>query len=253
MKQALLILLLIFSSISPEILRAEDFSVSLGGIALSRPDYEGADTSEFDILPLIDISMGKSVFLNVERGLGVYLMNNSDLEFGGSLGYYEARNEDDSPILTGLGDIDGGIDGRIFAKLELERYSLSLQLQTDISGNHDGTLLIVGAGYSFGRHTDVDWNVKASMTFADDNYIQSYFGITSAQSIRSGITKFDGEGGLKDLALVTNISRRIDRHWSLKGVVGYQLLVADAARSPLVRTLGSEHQFQFGVGVTYKF
>lgn len=253
MIKVLLILLLIFSSISPEVLRAEDFSVSVGSIALSRPDYEGSDESEFDILPLINISMGKSVFLNTERGLGVYLMKNRDLEFGGSLGYYEARDEDDSQILNGLGDIDGGFDGRVFAKLNLERYSLSLQLQTDITGNHDGTLLIVGAGYSFGRHTDVDWNVKASMTFADDNYMQSYFGITTAKSGQSGITAYNADGGLKDLALVSNISRRIDRHWSLKGVVGYKQLLDDAGRSPLVRTLGSEHQFQFGVGVAYKF
>ncbi len=83
-------------------------------------------------------------------------MKNRDLEFGGSLGYYESRKEDDSVKLNGLGDIDG----RIFAKLNLDDYSLSFQFQNDISGNHDGFLFIIGLGYSFGRHTDVDWNVK---------------------------------------------------------------------------------------------
>ncbi len=234
-------------------MRAADISASVGAIAISRPDYAGTDDYEFDILPLIDISIGKPVFFNVKRGLGVYLMKNRALEFGGSLGYYESRKEDDSTKLTGLGDIDAGIDGRIFAKINLDEYSLSFQFQNDISGNHDGFLFIIGVGYSFGCHTDVGWKVKATMTFADDNYMRSYFGITSTQSTQSSIAVFNAEGDLKDLALKSILSRKMDRHWSLKGVAGYKVLVSDADRSPLVENLGSEHQPHFGAGLVYKF
>ncbi len=80
------------------------------------------------------------------------------------------------------------------------------------------------------------------MTFADDNYMQTYFGITSTQSTQSGIAVFNAEGGLKDLALKSILSRKIDRHWSLKGVAGYKVLVSDVDRSPLAENLGSEHQ-----------
>ena len=123
----------------------------------------------------------------------------------------------------------------------------------ELSENHDGTLLIVGAGYSYGQHTDVNWNLKATMTFVNTNYMDTYFGVTSAQSSRSGITAYNTKGGLKDLAINSIISRDFDRHWSLKGVVGYKRLLGDADASPLVDGLGSEHQFQFGVGLAYKF
>ena len=253
MKKILLTLILASFFISPEVLRAYDFSASGGVIAVSRPLYEGADENEIDFLPLIDITLGKSFFVNVEKGLGVYLMKNRVLEFGTSVGYYERRLERDSTKLTGLGDIDSGIDGRIFAKINIYDYSLSFQLQSDLSENHDGTLLIVGAGYSYGQHTDVNWNLTATMTFVNTNYMDTYFGVTSAQSSRSGITAYNTKGGLKDLAINSIISRDFDRHWSLKGVVGYKRLLGDADASPLVDGLGSEHQFQFGVGLAYKF
>ena len=84
MKKILLTLILASCFISPEVLRAYDFSASGGVIAVSRPLYEGADENEIDFLPLIDITLGKSFFVNVEKGLGVYLMKNRVLEFGTS-------------------------------------------------------------------------------------------------------------------------------------------------------------------------
>ena len=69
MKKTLFTLMIALFFISPEILRADEFSV--GGMAISRSNYEGANGKEVDILPLLDISIGKSFFLNNERGLGV--------------------------------------------------------------------------------------------------------------------------------------------------------------------------------------
>ena len=122
MKKILLTLILASFFISPEVVRAYDFSASGGVIAVSRPLYEGADENEIDFLPLIDITLGKSFFVNVEKGLGVYLMKNRVLEFGTSVGYYESRLERDSTNLPGLGDIDSGIDGRSFAKINIYEY-----------------------------------------------------------------------------------------------------------------------------------
>ena len=94
MKQIVLALLMATFLISPDSLRADNFS--LGGMAISRPLYEGSDESEIDLLPIIDISIGKWGFLNVDRGLGVYFLKDRELELGGGIGYYESRKEEDS-------------------------------------------------------------------------------------------------------------------------------------------------------------
>ena len=248
MKKTLFILMLALFFISPEILRADEFSV--GGMAISRPNYEGANGKEVDILPLLDISIGKSFFLNNERGLGAYFLKNRAFEFGGSFGYYESRKEEDDEKLKGLGDIDGGIDGRLFAKIRLNEYSFFVQIQNDLSSKHNGTLYVFGADYFNKPSSYTNWRVKSSYTFADDNYMRSYFGISEAQAGKSGLTRFKAGSGFKDFTLDWIYNHYLSRHWGLKGVIGYKFLVGDAADSPLVTSKG---QISFGIGLFYKF
>ena len=248
MKKTLFTLILAIFFISPEILRADNFSI--GTMAISRPHYEGADGKQFDILPLIDINIGKSFFLNTERGLGAYFRKSRALELGGSFGYYESRKEEDDDILNGLGDIDAGIDGRFFAKIHLNEFALFVEFRNDLSNKHDGTLYIFGADY-FNKPTSyTNWRVKSSYTFVDDNYMRSYFGVSETQSILSGLSRFKAGSGFKDLTLDWIYNHYLSRHWGLKGVIGYKYLVGDAADSPLVTSKG---QISFGLGLFYKF
>jgi len=248
MKKTLFTLILALFFISPEILRADNFSV--GGIALSRPVYEGADENEVDILPLIDISFGKSLFLNTERGLGAYFLKNRVLELGGSLGYYESREEEDDDKLKGLGDIDAGIDARFFAKIHLNEFALFVQFRNDLSNKHDGTLFIFGAKYFNKPSRYTNWRIKSSFTFADDNYMRTYFGVSEAQAASSGLNQFKAGSGLKDFTSNWLFNLDLSRNWGLKGIMEYKFLLADAANSPLVT---SKKQFSFGIGLIYKF
>ena len=46
---------------------------------------------------------------------------------------------------------------------------------------------------------------------------------------------------------------QLDRHWGLYGYAKYERLIADAADSPIVRTIGSRNQFSGGVALTFTF
>ena len=255
MKQIVLALLMATFLISPDSLRADNFS--LGGMAISRPLYEGSDESEIDLLPIIDISIGKWGFLNVDRGLGVYFLKDRELELGGGIGYYESRKEEDSAKLNGFDDIDGGFDGRMFAKYNMGRYSLSFQIRSDLSDNHKGTLFDIGAAYSIKPNRRINWTLKAATTFADKNYMQTYFGVSQAQAnqaiFSSTSVAFVPRGGWKDISVSSKFSIEFTRRWNAKWVMGYKRLTRDAAYSPLVRGVGSDNQFYFGVGLAYKF
>jgi MipA family protein len=256
MKQILLILMFFF--ISPGTLLALDISgSSLGGIALIRPVYEGSKDYEVDPLPMLDIPLGKYGFLDSDRGLGVYLLKHRVLEFGGSLGHYESREEGDSDNLRGFGDIDDGTDGRMFANLILGHYSFSLQIRNDLSSNHDGTLFDVGASYTLKPLPFAVWKFKMGMTYADENYMKTYFGVTQDQVNKSGLitagVPFSAKASWKDFSLNSNLSVELGRHWHSKLLFGYKRLIKDAAFSPLVRELGSADQYHFGIGLAYKF
>jgi MipA family protein len=256
MKQTPLFILALFIFL-PNTLMAFDINGSAGGLGLLRPNYEGSKEYEIDPLPLIDITMGKMGFLNSENGLGLYLLKHKVIEFGGSLGYYESREEGDSDKLKGFTEVDAGIDGRMFVKFNLYNYSLSFLIRNDLSDNHNGTLFNMGGAYSFAPFRSSNWTLRASTTFADTNYMQTYFSVTQDQLNKSGLlptgVPFTATGGWKDIAVESNFSIKLDRHWKAKWIVGYKRLTRAAAYSPLVRGLGSQDQFQFGIGLAYDF
>ncbi|MBT3922133.1 MAG: MipA/OmpV family protein [Nitrospina sp.] len=255
MKQIVLAIVLATFFISPDTSRADNFS--LGGMAINRPLYEGSDESEIDLLPIIDISIGKWAFVNNERGLGFYVLKERELELGGAIGYYESRNEKDSAKLQGFDDISDGFDGRMFAKYNMGRTSLSFQIRSDLSDNHKGTLFDIGAAYSINPNRRINWTLKAATTFADKNYMQTYFGVSQTQAnqtiFSSTPTAFVPRGGWKDISVNSKFSIDFTRRWNAKWVMGYKRLTRDAAYSPLVRGVGSDNQFYFGVGLAYKF
>ena len=243
----------IISLALPHALSADELSVSFGGMLISRPEYEGADESDLDLLPQLDISLGKYFFLNAQNGLGFYLVNEKYLKLGGSLGYYESRDEEDSDKLRGFGDVDAGIDGRLFATLILGKYFLSFKLREDLSENHDGRLIHLGLGYRLVKDEWVQWNLELNTTHADENYMNTYFGVSPLQASQSGLNSFAAQDGFKNIAIRTDFNGEFFWDWSFLVLAEYKRLLEDAADSPLVKDVGSENQFQIGVGLVYHF
>jgi MipA family protein len=257
MKQVPFTLLMAIFLFFPISLGAYDVDGSAGFLLSIEPKYEGSDELEVEPLPLLDISLGKMAFLDSERGLGVYLLRNRMLEFGGSLGYYESREEEDSDKLKGFSEVDDGIDARIFAKFKLNEAALFFQIRNDLSSNHDGTIFDFGASYRFKPFRFANLDVKLSTTFADTNYMDTYFSVSQAQLTASGLlptgVPFNATGGWKDIRLGSNLSVEINRRWRATWVIGYKRLTRAAAFSPLVRGIGSEDQLKIGIGVSYQF
>jgi MipA family protein len=254
MKKSLLSIFIAIFLIFPEISRAD--GIFFGGSTVSRPLYEGSNENEFDVLPFIDISLGDSFYINNERGLGFYFIKYDKLEVGGGLGYYESRNEEDSTKLNGFDDIDGGIDGRMFVKYNMNRRtSLSFLILNDISDNHSGALVNIGATFSIIPKKRINWSIGASTSFADDNYMQTYFDVTQSQINQSfsSSAPFVASGGWKDFGFNTKFAINVSPRWKLKWHLDFKRLTRAAAYSPLVRELGSPNQFQFGIGVAYDF
>jgi len=253
MGKCLFFIMTIISLVLPNALYADELSVSFGGMLISRPEYEGAEESDLDLFPYFDISLGKIFFFNAQNGLGFYLVNEKYFKFGGSLGYYESRDEEDSDKLRGFGDVDAGIDGRLFGTLILGKYFLSFKLRKDLSENHDGTLIDLGMGYRLVKDEWIQWNLELNATHADENYMKTYFGVSTLQASQSGLNSFVAQGGFKNIAIRTDFKGEFFWDWSFMVLAEYKRLLEDAANSPLVKDVGSENQFQIGVGLVYHF
>lgn len=213
------------------------------------PEYEGSDEFTVHPIPYFSISWKDRVFLNLERGLGVYAYRDDRFRLGVSVGYAQGRDEDDSERLRGLGDIDAAVRGQLFARYSLGSVNLGLDFAQDFGGT-DGFQVRPGLGLNYALTRKVRLSPEVSATWASDDYMESYFGISPAQASRSGLQRFDAAAGFKRADFKVSATWDITDSWFTTANVGLGYLMGDAADSPITdRRL----QPSAGLFVGYKF
>jgi outer membrane scaffolding protein for murein synthesis (MipA/OmpV family) len=140
----------------------------------------------------------------------------------------------------------------------LDTLSLGVQVRRDVLGAHDGTVIEPQVNYASPIGRAVVLQVQAGMEFVDDDFAATYFSITPAQRLASGLPTFTAEGGLNRAGTLAIVSydlsgNALDGGWSLFGVGGYSRLLGDAAHTPLTSQRGDPNQFILGAGVGYTF
>jgi outer membrane scaffolding protein for murein synthesis (MipA/OmpV family) len=213
--------------------KLSDWNVMVGAGVMYAPKFEGSDEFELVPIPMISATFGDRVTVD-PGGLAVDVLQSNGFKLTLKGGFeMGGRDEDDSPHLKGLGDIDAG--GVIGAHLSYEIGPLELYASVDKTiGGSDSLLGQVGANVSH----QVDrflLSAGASATFADDNHMESYFGVTAAQSVRSGLAQFDASAGLKRLDIEASVTYMATENWIIRGQTGVGFLTGDAKDSPIVQ------------------
>ena len=90
----------------------------------------------------------------------------------------------------------------------------------------------------------------ASATFADNNYMDAYFGVNASQSARSGLPEYEAKAGLKRVDLKASVTYMFNENWLVTGAAGAGLLMGDAKDSPIVK---DDIQPFAMLGLSYRF
>jgi len=72
------------------------------------------------------------------------------------------------------------------------------------------------------------------VTWASDNYMESFFGVSEKESVRSGLRRFDVDSGVKDVGIELTSGTRFLKNWKIGFSLQYKRLLGDAADSPIV-------------------
>ena len=227
-----------------------DFSITIGGFGLYKPEYEGSDDYEFTGFPLLDLSWRNRIFLNARRGGGFYLWNTPDTKAGLSIGYAFGRDEDDSDDLRGLGDIDGGATGNAFFQWKAGDLSLETHYAHQFTGDTTGFQVHMGVGYGLRITRAFIVRTGVKTTFANSQYMEAYFGISPEQSNLSGLPVYDADASFKSAGLNITAIYRLSRNLGFQTFAGYSRLIGNAADSPVVK---NENQFRVGLGLSCSF
>lgn len=224
-----------------------DWKVTVGAGAIYIPEYEGSDKFDINPFPIISAEFGDRVSVDI-TGVTFDLYEANGFRAGVKGGYDLGRKEDDSDYLRGLGDIDaGGVIGGIVS-YEVGPFEAYAKLDKTIGGS-DGLTGTVGAKASY-KYERFIFSADVSGTWADDKHMESYFGITGAQSASSGLAQYDAKAGVKRVDVKGSITYVMTENWLVTGAAGAGFLMGDAKDSPIVK---DDVQPFAMLGVSYRF
>ncbi|MDE1993513.1 MAG: MipA/OmpV family protein [Rhizobiaceae bacterium] len=208
-----------------------DWHFVVGAGAMYGPTYEGSKEMKVTPVPFISATPLDRVHVDPSGiTLDAFTMNGFTLGLKG--GYDLGRKQSDGDRLHGLGDIDAA--GVVGARASYQFGSARIYADIDrMIGGSDGLQGKIGADLTE-QYDKFLFSAGASATLADDKYMQSYFGVTEAQSERSSLAAYDAKGGLKRFDVDTSVTYMATKNWLIRGQAGVGFLAGDAKDSPIV-------------------
>ncbi|MDX2235894.1 MAG: MipA/OmpV family protein [Hyphomonadaceae bacterium] len=233
--------------------------LALGAAVL--PEYEGADAGQ--TLPFVAARVAWGHRYVAVEGVSARanLLDARSWEAGPVASITFGRDDDvDSVRVARLVPVDdaielGGFVARTWDDVGVDGGEARLEWRAtaDAGDAHGGWQSTVTAGY--GAPLGARWRVGAdvSVTVVNDAFADTYFSVTPADALASGLPTYRAEGGAKDVGVSANAVYAMTETWSITGFVGYRRLLGDAADSPIVRVEGAADQISAGVGVGFSF
>ena len=233
---------------------AGDVKYSIGAGVGVVPDYEGSEDYKAAPLPYFSAQWKSGRYVRLDGNvLKINLLANDTWSLGPVLQYRGERDDDvDNNRVSKMDKIDAAVEAGAFLGYNYDSWDIGFQLATDVSGEHDGLLATARTGYTF-KNDKMSTRFGASVTYADDDYMDTYFSVDAKDAIRSGLKRYKAESGIKDVGVDLMLRYSMNENWSIRGITAYSALLEDAKDSPIVDDEGESGQFKGSVVVIYNF
>lgn len=223
-----------------------------------EPTYAGSDkyTVEADAnaRALYRADNGHRYFLSLGE-LGAVFSLSPDFQFLAFLEYEEERDDEDDSTLTGLDPVDSTIEGQFMLARRFGNATVFGVLQPDLTGNAEkGLVWFVGAGYDW-LSTNQRWRTSTTLDIsgADSEYMQTEFGVTVAESSRTGYVSYQPGSGLKSITWNIAGEYYFSDHFSLLGTIDTEYYLSEASDSPLIADEGQDLTVEARLQLRYQF
>jgi MipA family protein len=232
------------------------------GIAY-RPDYEGSDNYEAGIAPFGRYNMESGRYISLggtagsERAARLkmnILTRDTAWEVGPVVQYRFKRGSSvENSKVSHMQTVPNEQEAGGFVGWHTGGLSLSMTGVYDISGESDGTLFYFNGLYRIPMSDRFEMAVGAQTTWASNDYMETYFGVSAPNATSSGLPRYSADSGLKDAGVGLTGHYKFTKTWGMIGNVSYTRMLNDAKDSPLVKQVGDENQYTAIVALTYNF
>ena len=216
----------------------------VGAVVVATYEYQGSDQRSTWVIPVLDYQWANGWFAGVGNGIGYNFSasaSSSQLQYGLRLTVDKGRKESRASALYGMGDVDAAAEGGAFFNYSLPQgWFLTSSLRYGAGANNKGLVADLGAGYL--AEIAPNWHLGAGVgiTLANAHYMQSFFGVNSAQSAASGYALRSAGAGARDARANMALTYSISNRCSVTAALSVSSLLADAKDSPLTRQRSSE-------------
>ncbi|MBV9932176.1 MAG: MipA/OmpV family protein [Alphaproteobacteria bacterium] len=233
-----------------------DRIVTIGGGVQTLPRYPGARERQISFLPrfLLDRPTGPMRFRAPDQGTGFGLLGrDSAVDFGPAVQLRLSRRSgrDVPAAVPGVGfTVEAG--GFVQAMLG-ESFRVRAEGRKGIGG-HKGAVLDLSADAIVRDRSDTTlFSIGPRLRLSDARYQRAYFGVTSPAAAATGLPVYTPHGGIHAVGLASGLTRKLGGPWGVYAYAGYDRLIDQAGRSPLVRRYGRRDELSGGVALTYSF
>ncbi|AOO64772.1 MipA/OmpV family protein [Sulfurospirillum halorespirans] len=220
--------------VSSALFAKENWAFALGGGVMYRAKYEGSNNYHAILIPDISARYKEGLIFANWNGIGGYPIYGENYKIGASIGPSFGREEkDDRENLRGVGDIDMGLIVNLLGEYDFGPMKLSGKIS---KGDEEyGTTAKIEVSKTFSLTEKLKLKVAAGNTWADEEHMQSYFGISPAQAMRSGYNQYEAKSGIKSAGVSLGTFYSITKSWEAKVMLTADKLLSDAADSPLTK------------------
>jgi MipA family protein len=249
----------------------DNITIGVAGVVI--PDYEGSNNSRFTPAPAIIGQFKGFNFSVIGNRATLDLIPNRpgqkiDLQFGpiGVVNFDRGtrKNIDDIRVRN-LGKIDNAIELGGYIGIgktgvitsPYDKISASVSYRHDVSNVHDSGIWQPSINYLTPLSRKAAVGLTASAQHVERGYARTYFSISPAQSLSSGLPTYNARAGWKNYQLGGYVAYSLtgDLLHGVKLIAGgaYSRLLGSYSYSPIVRTAGSPNQWLGAAGLAYTF
>ena len=248
--------------------------LSIGaGVAIS-PSYTGSDDYVFNVLPIVQGSLGGVEISPRAAGLKLDFIQDPadgvgfDLGVAGRLRSDRATQIEDE-VVELYGELDRAIEVGPSAGVNFpavlnpyDSVTLSADVLWDINGAHDGMVVAPSVSYFTPLSRSMIATLSVSAEWADEDFQDYYFAVDPADYAGPGtspLAAFEPDGsGFTNVGATLLLGLDLDGDVTNGGlgviaVAGYSRVLGNAADTPFTDIRGSKDQFLGAVGIGYTF
>lgn len=242
-------LLVSVGAVAPAFAQERVFNFALRGGVGTAPAYPGSDS--YEVVPDLGFTFGALKWGPIDAGEGVRATPRNGFALRGAFRYLGERDSSDNSELAGLEDIDATLELGVGAVYRQTDWQVFGEVRQGFGG-HEGVTGSLGADAIFRPSSRLTILAGPRVNFGDSDYAQTYFGVSTAESITSQFAAYDAGGGVLGVGAEIEAIYELDDRWALEGTVSYERLQNDAADSPITQA-GSEDQWRVSVGLSRVF